>query len=400
MKVLLSGTAGGAGWPRPGCGCLSCAGLPSGHRRPFEAIVDGVVRLPSADPPPGITDGVVRHPSADPPPGITDGVVRHPSADPPPGYAVCAGGLGLTCPGGSAVLHLPAGRPLPVDGPARYDVVLIDLLDRPERLGELRRAGLADDATLVVAVGLDHRVRSEAELARRLRLWGAVAVPDGTELQTAPGRPGPGGTGGHVRRALLLGGSRSGKSAEAELRLAGEPHVTYVATGPDGAGDGEWAERVRAHRRRRPAHWATLETTAGTRPETRPETTPGTMPMATPGAAEKITAGGADLAEVIRSATTPLLIDGLGTWLTAVFDAHGAWEGDRTPVADRCDELVAAWRQAPGPIVAVSDEVGMGVVPATASGRAFRDALGRLNERLAAESEYVALVVAGRLLEL
>jgi adenosylcobinamide kinase/adenosylcobinamide-phosphate guanylyltransferase len=50
--------------------------------------------------------------------------------------------------------------------------------------------------------------------------------------------------------------------------------------------------------------------------------------------------------------------------------------------------------------VAVSDEVGMGVVPATAGGRAFRDALGRLNERLAAESEYVALVVAGRVLEL
>ncbi|MEV5504612.1 bifunctional adenosylcobinamide kinase/adenosylcobinamide-phosphate guanylyltransferase, partial [Nonomuraea fuscirosea] len=62
--------------------------------------------------------------------------------------------------------------------------------------------------------------------------------------------------------------------------------------------------------------------------------------------------------------------------------------------------VVAAWGQAPRPVVAVSDEVGMGVVPATASGRAFRDALGRLNERLAAESEYVALVVAGRPLEL
>jgi adenosylcobinamide kinase / adenosylcobinamide-phosphate guanylyltransferase len=69
-------------------------------------------------------------------------------------------------------------------------------------------------------------------------------------------------------------------------------------------------------------------------------------------------------------------------------------------VARRCDYLVGAWRQAPRPIVAVSDEVGMGVVPATARGRVFRDALGRLNERLAAESEYVALVVAGRPLEL
>ncbi|WP_328817814.1 bifunctional adenosylcobinamide kinase/adenosylcobinamide-phosphate guanylyltransferase [Nonomuraea cypriaca] len=294
-----------------------------------------------------------------------DDAVRFPLAEPPDGYHACAGGLGLACPDGSRLLYLPAGRSVPVDGPGRYDVVLIDLLDRPERLGELRRAGLADDATLVVAAGLDHRIRSEEELARRLRLWGAVAVPDGTELwagtaqETSVDRP---------RRALLLGGSRSGKSAEAESRLAAEPYVTYVATGPGGAGDGEWAARVRAHKERRPAHWDTIETT--------------------------------DLARTMRTAEAPLLIDGLGTWLAAVFDEHGAWDGDRAPVAARCDGLVAAWRATPQRIVAVSDEVGMGVVPATASGRAFRDALGRLNERLAAESEYVALVVAGRLLEL
>ncbi|MFI6731630.1 bifunctional adenosylcobinamide kinase/adenosylcobinamide-phosphate guanylyltransferase [Nonomuraea sp. NPDC050451] len=349
MKILVSGTAGGAGWPEPGCRCASCAGLPSGHRRPFELVVDGVARFPFDDP--------------------------------PGGYRACAGGLGLAGPDGSRLLCLPQGRPVPADGPGRYDVVLIDLLDRPERLGELRRAGLADDRTLVVAVGLDHRIRSEEELARRLRLWGAQAVPDGTVLETGrtlhgtaigtwpgDGSTRPGGPATAPWRALLLGGSRSGKSAEAELRLAAEPYVTYVATGPSGAGDGEWAARVWAHRERRPAHWATVET--------------------------------ADLVSAIGQATTPLLIDGLGTWLTAVFDEHGAWEGDRAPVRERCDELVAAWRQTPVRLVAVSDEVGMGVVPATSSGRAFRDALGRLNERLAAESEYVALVVAGRLLEL
>src|SRR5690606_13368461 len=133
-------------------------------------------------------------------------------------------------------------------------------------------------------------------------------------------------------------------------------------------GDAEWAARVRAHRERRPAHWGTRETT--------------------------------DLAGTVRTATTPLLIDGLGTWLAAVFDEHHAWDGDRTPVDQRCGELVNAWRQAHGRVVAVSDEVGMSVVPATASGRAFRDALGRLNERLAAESEDVTLVVAGRPLPL
>ncbi|MFG6196683.1 bifunctional adenosylcobinamide kinase/adenosylcobinamide-phosphate guanylyltransferase [Nonomuraea sp. JJY05] len=333
MKILVSGTAGGAGWPEPGCRCASCAGLPSGHRRPFELVVDGVARFPFDDP--------------------------------PGGYRACADGLGLTGPDGSRLLCLPRGRPVPADGPGRYDVVLIDLLDRPERLGELRRAGLADERTLVVAAGLDHRARSEEELTRRLRLWGALAVPDGTVLETGRALP---GTVVAPWRALLLGGSRSGKSAEAELRLAAEPYVTYVATGPSGAGDGEWAARVRAHRERRPAHWATVET--------------------------------ADLVSAIGQATAPLLIDGLGTWLTAVFDEHGAWEGDRTPVRERCDELVAAWRQTPVRLVAVSDEVGMGVVPATSSGRAFRDTLGRLNERLAAESEYVALVVAGRLLEL
>ncbi|TMR07971.1 bifunctional adenosylcobinamide kinase/adenosylcobinamide-phosphate guanylyltransferase [Nonomuraea turkmeniaca] len=338
MKVFLSGTAGGSGRPEPGCRCVSCAGLPPGHRRPFELVVDGTVRFPFAE-------------------------VPH-------GYRVCAGGLGLVGPDGAALLCVPPGRELPpglaAAVPARYGVVLIDVLDRPERLGELRRAGLVDEATRVVAIGLDHRVRPE-DLDRRLRLWGAVALPDGTTLEVPDATP-PKAQDGPVRRALLLGGARSGKSAEAESRLATEPYVTYVATGPSGAGDGEWAARVRAHRSRRPAHWDTVETT--------------------------------DLATTIANATTPLLIDGLGTWLAAVFDEHGAWEGDRAPVEVRCDELVAAWRQAPEPIVAVSDEVGLGVVPATASGRLFRDTLGRLNERLAAESEYVALLVAGRLLEL
>ncbi len=305
-----------------------------------------------------------------------DGVVRFPFDDPPGGYLPFAEGHGLTGPDGTRLLYVPSGRSATlgvgaVPGPGRCDFLLIDLLDRPERLGLLRRAGVADRDTQVVAVGLDHRVRSEAELARRLALWGALAVPDGTTLHAGPSGPAPGGgspSGAGARRELLLGGSRSGKSAEAELRLAGEPYVTYVATGPTGAGDGEWAARVRAHRERRPAHWATLETT--------------------------------DLAGAVRDATAPLLVDGLGTWLAAVFDEHGAWEGDRSAVWRRCDELVEAWRGAPWRIVAVSDEVGMGVVPATSSGRAFRDALGRLNERLAAESEDVALVVAGRLLPL
>ena len=94
---------------------------------------------------------------------------------------------------------------------------------------------------------------------------------------------------------LVLGGARSGKSERAELRLAGEPEVTYVATGRHGADDPDWAARVAAHRARRPPWWRTAETT--------------------------------DLAGLLGTARGALLIDGIGTWLAAALDECGAWEG-------------------------------------------------------------------------
>ncbi|GAA2912849.1 bifunctional adenosylcobinamide kinase/adenosylcobinamide-phosphate guanylyltransferase [Streptosporangium fragile] len=350
MKVLISGTAGAGGWPAPGCECASCARLAPGHRRPTSVVLADSVRLPPAGPL-------------------------------PPGYRASAGpdGLVVTTPGGRRVLYAaPLPFPAPDDGPATpyggwdgeegaVNLALVDVLERPERLGDLRRRGLVGTRTHVVAVDVDHRVPSGAELARRARLWGVRVVADGTvlDLDEAPPEPDP-----FPRRTLLLGGTRSGKSAEAELRLAAEPEVLYVATGPSGEGDPEWLRRIETHRRRRPAHWDTAETT--------------------------------DLAGLLGSATTPLLVDGLGTWVAAVFDECDAWSGEdgRDAVAARCDELVAAWRRTRVRVVAVSDEVGLGVVPATAGGRLFRDALGRLNQRLARESEDVALVVAGRLLPL
>ncbi|MBB5629127.1 bifunctional adenosylcobinamide kinase/adenosylcobinamide-phosphate guanylyltransferase [Sphaerisporangium krabiense] len=365
VKVLLSGTAGPYGWPEPGCGCASCGRLPAGHRLPTAVVLDDVVRLA----PPA---GLALAPPATLPKGYRMTVT-------PDGYAVSG-------PDRSRVLHAAppggrAGEPSPSWAEDAYDLVLIDLLDRPQRLGDLRRRGLVTDRTRVVAVGLDHRAPSEAELSRRLAFWGAEVVADGTTLDTrrpAPARaPAP-------KRVLVLGGARSGKSEEAETRLIAEPDVTYVATGPTGRLDEDWLARVRAHRDRRPPYWATIETT--------------------------------ELEALLRSESGPLLIDGIGTWLAAVFDACGAWDDPahdrprgRKPgrfgtaldaVAARCEELVAAWRRTRAQVVAVSDEVGLSVVPATAAGRVFRDALGRLNRGLAEESEEALLVVAGRVLPL
>lgn len=176
---------------------------------------------------------------------------------------------------------------------------------------------------------------------------------------------------------LVLGGARSGKSRYAEQLLAGESTVRYVAPGPvpdprsADPDDRAWAARIAEHRSRRPPGWETVE--------------------------------GTDLAGALRAATGPVLIDCLGTWLTAVIDDLDGWDDPvataaalRTPV----EELVGLWQGIDVPVVAVTNEVGWGVVPATASGRLFRDELGRLNTRLAGVSDRVVLVVAGRVLDL
>jgi adenosylcobinamide kinase/adenosylcobinamide-phosphate guanylyltransferase len=262
---------------------------------------------------------------------------------------------------------------VPPQDAAPYDVAFLDLLGDPAQLGWLRARGLvtADTATLVAFA--DHRVSSERELGRRCGFWRVRLAGDG-EAVSQP-RSGQNDLdldlGRGTRRVLVLGGARSGKSERAELRVAGEPEVTYVATGPDGAGDPEWAARVAAHRTRRPAWWRTAETT--------------------------------DLAGLLRTARGTVLIDGIGTWLAAVMDECGAWQGGeaaRARLAARTGELAGAWRQTRAYVVAVSDETGLGVVPATPAGRLFRDELGRLNRTLAAESEEAELVVAGRVLPL
>ena len=158
---------------------------------------------------------------------------------------------------------------------------------------------------------------------------------------------------------LVLGGTRSGKSAVAE-RLAGRGclPVTYVATAVADPGDADLASRIAAHRARRPPAWATRE-------------------------------AGGDLPAVLRATPGTVLVDALGTWVAAAPDL----------VVDTKALCVALVERA-GDAVVVSDEVGLGVHPATEVGRRFRDVLGELNQAVAAVADEVLLVVAGRTLPL
>ncbi|MFN6552089.1 bifunctional adenosylcobinamide kinase/adenosylcobinamide-phosphate guanylyltransferase [Mycolicibacterium septicum] len=171
-------------------------------------------------------------------------------------------------------------------------------------------------------------------------------------------------------RTLVLGGIRSGKSQWAEAavtRTAGDgTPVRYLATGPAGDGDPAWARRVDAHQARRPAHWHTVET------------------------CDLVAALTAD-PHAPRTAT---LVDDIGGWLTATMDRLGAWTG--APVDREVDALARAVDAFTAPLVLVSPEVGLTVVPATEAGRRFADELGTVNQRLAAVCDHVVLVVAGQ----
>ncbi len=168
-----------------------------------------------------------------------------------------------------------------------------------------------------------------------------------------------------MSRVLVLGGSRSGKSAHAEQLVADRTDVVYLAASSGDPADVEWAARIAAHRARRPVGWTTLETTA-----------PSELP---------------------RRGT--VLVDSVTTWVAALLADPGVWdETDAAAagrLADRCDALVTNWVMTPAQVVAVSDEVGLGVVPGTPAGRLFRDTLGSVNQRLAATADEVWFVVAG-----
>ncbi|WP_459545227.1 bifunctional adenosylcobinamide kinase/adenosylcobinamide-phosphate guanylyltransferase [Nocardia sp. X0981] len=171
--------------------------------------------------------------------------------------------------------------------------------------------------------------------------------------------PVPAGTG---RRTLVLGGARSGKSAFAESLVSGS--VRYLATAIPDPADTDFAARIAAHRARRPACWTVVD--------------------------------GADPATLLSEAHPgPTLVDDIGTWLTARLDARAAWDAPRGTIAPETEALVDAVARYPDRLVVVTPEVGLGVIPATRSGRLFRDEIGALNQRLAQVCDEAFFIVAG-----
>lgn len=186
---------------------------------------------------------------------------------------------------------------------------------------------------------------------------------------------------------FIVGGARSGKSAHAE-RLAdacGLP-VTYIATAR--IGDAEFAERVAHHRARRPGHWRVVET-----------------PL--------------DLGAALAAEAAPgrcVIVDCLTLWLSHLLwpVADEAWpdDGESSPgdakaaspsesatrgeaAVARIDTFLDVCASAPGTVLVVSNEIGLGVVPMGAATRHFVDELGRLNQRMAALASEATLMVAG-----
>lgn len=160
------------------------------------------------------------------------------------------------------------------------------------------------------------------------------------------------------RLTLLIGGARSGKSAHAEKLMSESPAPwLYIATAQ--AFDDEMRERIAIHRERRGDGWQTTE-----------------APLDLVAALETVPAG------------RPVMIDCLTLWLSN----HMLAEHD---LDAECGRLVKALARPKGPWFAVSNEVGLSIVPDNALGRRFRDAQGRLNQQVAAIADSVLLMVAG-----
>ncbi len=173
----------------------------------------------------------------------------------------------------------------------------------------------------------------------------------------------------HKQLVLVLGGARSGKSTFAEqLAATRGPRITYLATAP--ACDAEMTARIAKHRADRPAAWRTVE-----------------CPL-NPAAAIHAHADDTDC--FVLDCLT-LLVSNLLLADETSGEAH---------VQRALDDVLAAFREAKADLILVSNEVGLGLVPAYPLGRQYRDVLGRVNQQLAAVADATYFLIAGLPLEL
>ena len=171
---------------------------------------------------------------------------------------------------------------------------------------------------------------------------------------------------------FILGGARSGKSSYAEQLAAQRgTRIAYVATAQ--AWDDEMALRIANHQAQRPAHWQTVEAP--------------TQTGASIAAAERAAGGW----EVVLVDCLTLLANNVMMALPEPVESEPAEAALRAEV----DALLAAYRASQASWILVSNEVGLGIVPATPLGRIYRDALGRANQLLAAVADEVLFMVAG-----
>ncbi|MDH7571133.1 MAG: bifunctional adenosylcobinamide kinase/adenosylcobinamide-phosphate guanylyltransferase [Armatimonadota bacterium] len=169
------------------------------------------------------------------------------------------------------------------------------------------------------------------------------------------------------RVLLILGGARSGKSRYAQrCAAAAGTRVAYLATAE--AGDAEMAARIARHRMDRPATWQTVE-----------------EPRA--------------IAAALRQAAAQnevVLLDCLTLFLSNMLTARGADPGAAAASAmEEVEALLAVAQEVSATTILVSNEVGMGLVPETELGRAFRDLAGWVNQRVAAAADEVFFLAAG-----
>lgn len=174
---------------------------------------------------------------------------------------------------------------------------------------------------------------------------------------------------------MVVGGSRSGKSAFAEQMAANlafdyKQEVYYIATGT--ICDDDFAQRVRKHQERRPSSWHTIEE---------------------PYVLDIILTKHIDKPGIY-------LIDGIGTWITNLMYednlAHFNWGNqEESAFFQKLDSFIRSWKSMQGTIILIADEVGMGIVPENAQARIFRDLNGWANQRLAQEAQEVHHLVCG-----